>query len=233
MIKKILIVEDEPDIRELLSIHVKDLPAEVVKTDSGNQGLNYASTHVFDAIILDIMLPDVSGIDILKTLRAQNNQTPILMLTAKSEELDIILGLELGADDYLTKPFSIKELIARIKALLRRAEKQQDAQHTERSFEELSIDYKKCLVELASERIALTAKEYELLKLLSQHPGRSFSRKELLNKVWAYDFGGYEHTVNSHINRLRNKIEPDPENPKFILTAWGIGYRFNDQLVIA
>jgi len=233
MSKEVLIIEDDPDIRALISLHLEDIPVQTQQAADGNEGLKLAIQNSFDLLILDVMLPGISGIDILKELRSKHIQTPVLMLTAKSEEIDIILGLELGADDYLTKPFSVKELQARAKALLRRTATT-NAENAEVNaqtlkFEELEVNYHKACVYLKNNRVELTSLEYKLIETLSRHPGRSFSRKELLSQVWGYDFDGYEHTVNSHINRLRSKIEPDPDKPKFILTAWGKGYRFNDE----
>ena len=158
------------------------------------------------------------------------------MLTAKSEEIDKVLGLETGADDYLTKPFSVREFVARVKAIFRR-----ETIHQKKSdysivnilkIENLIIEQDKRKVILSGNRIELTPKEYDLLVLFAQHPGKSYSREDLLNLIWGYEFSGYEHTVNSHINRLRSKIESDFSKPHFILTTWGVGYRFNDELVM-
>ena len=185
----------------------------------------------FDLVILDLMLPGLDGLEICKKIRAENNYTPILMLTSKSEEFDKVLGLELGADDYITKPFSIRELKARVKAIFRRIaaeQKKMTAPTTDRklTFGELSIYLDKRKVLLAGERIDLTAKEFDLLALFATHPGRAYNRQQLLDIVWGYQFDGYEHTVNSHINRLRNKIENDAANAKYIKTVWGVGYSF-------
>ena len=180
------------------------------------------------------MLPGMDGLEICKRLREQKPRVPILMLTAKSEEIDKVLGLELGADDYLTKPFSIRELIARVKAILRRTQDQGNVamgrvQPTELAYDGLAIDLDKRRVTVEGTPVELTAKEFDLLALFASHPGKPFNREQLLNQVWGYSFSGYEHTVNSHINRLRSKIETDPSEPKFILTVWGFGYRFMDQ----
>jgi DNA-binding response OmpR family regulator len=180
------------------------------------------------------MLPHMDGISICKKLRAQDDFTPILMLTAKSEEFDKVNGLESGADDYLTKPFGVSEFIARVKAILRRQERhqKQSADSSKRllQFNTLEIDTEKRKVQLDGQRVELTPKEFDLLMLMANHPGRSYSRSQLLKQVWGYEFNGYEHTVNSHINRLRAKIEPQLAEPTYILTTWGIGYRFNDEL---
>lgn len=234
--RKVLIVEDDPDIVELLSIHLSDLDCDLDKADDGQKGYEFGLEHDYDLIVLDLMLPKMDGIEVCRKLRAKEVHTPILMLTAKSEEIDKVLGLETGADDYLTKPFSVREFIARVKAIFRRTEmtnnNKQSANGESKSlkFEELEIDVEKRKVLLNGNRIDLTPKEFDLLVLMANRPGRSYSREELLNLVWGYEFSGYEHTVNSHINRLRSKIEPNVAKPKFILTAWGVGYRFSDEL---
>lgn len=229
---KVLLVEDDVDIVQLLLIHLRDLRCEVEIEHNGKQGFNKAKTNNFSLIILDIMLPDMDGIEICGRLRALDIYTPVLMLTAKSEEIDKVLGLESGADDYLTKPFGIREFIARVKAMLRRARISAESPLLENIIEcsGLIIDPIKRKVVLNGQRIELTPKEFSLLVMLASSPGRSYSREELLELVWGYEFSGYEHTVNSHVNRLRSKIEPDFEKPIFILTTWGLGYRFNDEL---
>jgi two-component system alkaline phosphatase synthesis response regulator PhoP len=233
--KKVLIIEDDANIVELLTIHLYDLHCKVVAENDGRRGLELARDELFDLIILDIMLPGLNGIEICRKIRQANRQVPILMLTARSEEIDKVMGLETGADDYLTKPFSIREFIARVKVIFRRNEEYsvlQDAPANASviSCNELEIDLDKRKVTLDKARIDLSPKEFELIALLASNPGKSYSRKRLLNLVWGYDFEGYEHTVNSHINRLRGKIELDVANPKFILTTWGVGYRFNEEL---
>lgn len=231
--KRILIIEDDPSIVELVSIHLKDIHCELTKAYNGFEGLHLASTNSYDAIILDIMLPDIDGIEICKRIRAEKNFTPIMMLTARSEEIDKIIGLETGADDYLTKPFSIREFTARVKALIRRSELNNTDSLTVDEviqYGKLLIDTQKRKVTLDDVKIDLTPKEFDLLYLFMSNPGISYSRETLLNLVWGYEFSGYEHTVNSHINRLRTKIEPNLTNPKYILTTWGIGYRFTDEI---
>lgn len=232
MNKKVLIVEDDQDISELLEIHLKDLYCEVSIEGNGQKGYDLAKSEPFDLIILDINLPDKNGLDICRDLRNQKVKTPILMLTARSEEIDKILGLETGADDYLTKPFSVREFIARVKAIFRRIEMitSTDEDDDERiQIQGLDIDKGKRKVLKNGERIELTPKEFDLLFLLANHPGKSYTRERLLSLVWGYEFNGYEHTVNSHVNRLRAKIEDDLNAPKYIMTTWGIGYRFNDE----
>lgn len=231
--EKILIIEDDPDIINLVKIHITDLGFNLEWASDGQTGLEKALTINYKLIILDLMLPQLDGLEVCKRLQTEKKSTPILMLTAKSEEFDKVLGLELGADDYLTKPFSVRELIARIKAILRRLDaKEANSGINEETklltFGNLHIDLLKRKVTLAGNTIELTAKEFDLLALFAQNPGRTYTRQILLDLVWGYHFDGYDHTVNSHINRLRNKIELDSSNPKFIKTVWGVGYRFTE-----
>lgn len=232
--RQVLIIEDDTDIAELISIHLTDLVCEMRLSLTGEGGLELAAEHDFDLIVLDIMLPGIDGLEVCRRLRAAENTTPILMLTAKSEEIDKVLGLEIGADDYLTKPFSVREFVARVKAIFRRQSIQKKSNGPEENvlrINQLVIERYKRKVSLKGNRIELTPKEYDLLLLMAQHPGKSYSREDLLNIVWGYEFSGYEHTVNSHINRLRSKIEADFSKPQYILTTWGVGYRFNDELI--
>jgi len=229
--KTVLIIEDDRNIADLLEIHITDLGYNLDRAEDGESGLEKALTNKYSLVILDIMLPRLDGLEVCKEIRAIDKSTPILMLTSKSEEFDKVLGLELGADDYLTKPFGIRELIARIKAIFRRIDaakndRAKDGQKGKRIYGDLLIDLEKHKVTIAGKVLELTAKEYDLLALFASKPGRAFSRQELLNLVWGYQFAGYEHTVNSHINRLRAKIEDNPAQPFFIRTVWGVGYRF-------
>jgi DNA-binding response OmpR family regulator len=228
--KNVLVIEDDKTISDLINIHLKDLNCDVTRVYDGKEGLKEAIENNYDLVVLDLMLPNLDGLEICKELRKQDNYTPVLMLTAKSEEFDKVLGLELGADDYLTKPFAIREFTARVKAIFRRIEAfQKDPdQKDDINAGDLSIDVTKRRVTLKGERIELTPKEFELLHLLASHPGKTYSREQLLSILWGYSYSGYEHTVNSHINRLRGKIETDLSNPRYILTTWGVGYRFND-----
>jgi len=230
--KKILLIEDDDRIVELMDIHLKDIFCKSTWASRGEKGLHLALTEKFDLIILDIMLPDMNGVEICRRLRLEKNTTPVLMLTARSEEIDKIIGLEAGADDYLTKPFSIRELIARVKAVLRRTEINLNAFGSDAVITRgsLIVDPVKRKVVLNETKVELTPKEFDLLYLFITNPGRSYSRDALLNTIWGYEFNGYEHTVNSHINRLRAKIESDLSHPKYILTSWGIGYRFSDEI---
>lgn len=229
---QILVIEDDADIVELLEIHLGDLGYDVNWAKDGIEGLDKFRQKDYELIILDLMLPKLGGLEVCKRIREENKYTPVLMLTSKSEELDKVLGLELGADDYITKPFSIRELIARVKAVFRRIEADQarsndgKQKNTEMVFGELIIFPEKRKALLAGKQVELTAKEFDLLTLFAGNPGRAYSRQELLDLVWGYNFDGYEHTVNSHINRLRSKIEADPSRAKFIKTVWGVGYSF-------
>jgi DNA-binding response OmpR family regulator len=230
--RKVLVIEDEKEISDLLEIHLTDLNCEVTQADDGKVGLDHAINEQFDLIVLDIMLPTLDGIEICKEVRKREIYVPILMLTAKSEEFDKVLGLEIGADDYLTKPFSIREFIARVRAIFRRIDAVQktDKDNSIINIGDLKIDSQKRRVILKGKRVELTQKEFDLLHLMASHPGRTYSREQLLNMIWGYQYNGYEHTVNSHINRLRTKIEDDLSSPKFIRTSWGVGYWFNDSI---
>ena len=232
--KKVLIVEDDREIINLLSIHLEDISCHILKANNGYEGLDLALHEQLDLIILDINLPDMDGIEVCQKIRAKS-QVPIIFLTARSEEIDRVLGLEIGADDYITKPFSVREFTARVKAIFRRAQRADNTtsaseQHKTLQFDGLTIDIEKRKVVLESTVVNLSPKEFELLVLMASKPGKSYSRSDLLRLIWGYDFSGYEHTVNSHINRLRSKIEKNMNSPKYIKTTWGIGYRFNEDI---
>jgi len=232
-VKKVLIIEDDPLIVDLIRIHLRRLPADLIAAASGREGLDWLAHQPVDLCILDIMLPDMNGIDICRQIRQRDSRMPILMLTAKAQETDKVIGLEAGADDYLTKPFGILEFMARVGAMLRRGSLDQPDVHPPRlmiTHQALTIHTADRIVTLHGTRIDLTPKEFDLLVLLAQNPGKSYSRKELLYLVWDYHVAGYEHTVTSHINRLRSKIEADFAQPSYILTTWGIGYRFAQSL---
>lgn len=232
MTYKVLIIEDNQDIANLVSMHIRDLGCETVVVSDGARGLQQAIETAYDLIILDLMLPGLDGLDVCRELRKQSNYTPILMLTAKTSELDRVLGLETGADDYLTKPFSIRELLARVKAIFRRLEAfsgmDKETSLKTITISDLVINTEKRQVSLKNNPVELTAKEFDLLCHFVEKPGRVYTRSQLLDSVWGFGHEGYEHTVNSHINRLRAKIEEDPSNPQYILTVWGIGYKFSD-----
>ena len=226
-----LIIEDDDDIADVVSLHLKDLGLTAERAVDGRSGLQKALENTYAIVILDLMLPKMDGLAVCARIREKNAATPILMLTAKSEEIDRVLGLEIGADEYVTKPFSVRELVARIKALLRRVQADKDAaagaaDKGRIEIGALVLDFDKRRVTRAGATVELTVKEFDLLALFARTPGRTYSRTDLLNLVWGYQFEGYEHTVNSHINRLRAKIESDPGHPRYLRTVWGVGYRF-------
>ena len=236
MTRRVLVVEDDPDIGRLVTLQLAELDCESRLIADGVSGLAEAESGRYDLVILDLMLPRMDGLQICRRLRAGEQQTPILMLTAKSSELDRVLGLELGADDYLTKPFSMLEFAARVKGIFRRADRAQAAAAAAAApavqlieAEGLQIDLQRHEVLVGGKPVELTAKEFELLAYFARAPGRVFTRAQLLDQVWGYSHSGYEHTVNSHINRLRNKIERDPAKPDYVQTVWGVGYRFCDR----
>ncbi len=225
---RILVVEDERDIAELIRLHLADLDYDVSIAPDGHSGLRLATMQRWDLIVLDLRLPGVDGLEICRQVRANSEYTPILMLTSKSSELDRVLGLEIGADDYVTKPFSVLELMARVKAILRRAKATEAAPASDREplrINQLLIDPITRSADVAGKPVDLTAKEFDLLLHFAKNPGRVYRRAELLDSVWGYGHDGYEHTVNSHINRLRSKIEEDSANPDYIVTVWGVGYK--------
>ena len=226
--RNVLVIEDQKDIAHLVQLHLADLPCKVELAFDGRSGLAAAETKPFDLVVLDLMLPGMDGLEVCRQLRSRPVYTPIMMLTAKATEFDRVLGLEMGADDYLTKPFSIRELVARVKALFRRVEHLQNApaeapgtiQHGE-----LCVDLATRDVRVDGAAVALTSKEFDLLLHLVRNPGRVYTRHQLLDAVWGYGYDGYEHNVNCHINRLRAKIERDQARPQIILTVRGVGYK--------
>lgn len=226
--KRVLIVEDDPHIAELLRMHLHDEGYAVVHAADGHAGVRELERGNWDALILDLMLPGVDGLDICRRARAMTRYTPIIIISARSSEVHRILGLELGADDYLAKPFSVLELVARVRALLRRTDAL--ARHARGdsgrlALGNLSIDPIERQVQVEGKPVELTPREFDLLYFFARHPGRVFSRLELLNQVWGYQHDGYEHTVNTHINRLRIKVEANAAEPRSILTVWGRGYK--------
>lgn len=231
--KRILIIEDDSDIARLLQLHLNDIYQTVTIANNGLEGYHTCLSQAWDLIVLDINLPDKDGLEICRDLRAEQQYIPILMLTSKSSELDRVLGLEMGADDYVTKPFSIIELTARIKAIFRRMSVDQslstESQKVIAHAHHIELDPKLHKVLKHNIEVDLTAKEFDLLHYFLKHPGCVFSRSQLLNDIWGYGHEGYEHTVNSHINRLRSKIEDDPNKPQIIMTVWGVGYKLNEQ----
>jgi DNA-binding response OmpR family regulator len=230
MKRRILIVEDEADIAELLELHLRDLCDEVVIAADGHAGMRQAHARDWDLVVLDLRLPGPDGLSICRSLRRERRYVPILMLTSKSSELDRVLGLELGADDYVTKPFSVSELLARVRAIFRRVDswsREHEAPGQTVALGRLAIDPACRSVRVDDRPVELTAREFDLLLHFARHPGRVFRRSELLDSVWGYGHEGYEHTVNSHINRLRAKIEQDPSHPDCIVTVWGVGYKLD------
>ena len=227
--RKVLVVEDERDIAQLVSLHLRDADFDVVIAEDGHAGMREACARAWDLVILDLRLPGPDGLSICRALRQNGDYVPIVMLTSKSTELDRVLGLELGADDYVSKPFSVSELMARVKAILRRVEAMQACNNPvvdERvQAGDISIDPATREVHVKQRPICLTAREFSLLLHFARNSGRVFSRAQLLDSVWGYGHDGYEHTVNSHINRLRSKIEDDSADPKYIVTVWGVGYK--------
>ncbi len=222
---RVLVVDDDHHIGELLTMHLEELGLKVTHVADGLRGLELALTDSFDLVVLDVMLPGKDGVDICRELRKGNIRAPIMMLTFRGEEIDKILGLEIGADDYVTKPFSIREVCARAKALLRRAGNVEGPKQQSLEVKGVSIDPLTREVKLKGKLIDLTSTEFDLLFFLAKSPGRAYSREQLLAGVWGYSSGAYEHTVNTHINRLRSKIEADPANPELIQTVWGVGYK--------
>lgn len=233
MAKAALVIEDEADIATLVELHLKDICESVTVANDGHRGMELALQQDWDLVLLDLQLPGKDGLQICRALRESGSTVPIIMVTAKTTEFDRVLGLELGADDYLTKPFSVRELVARARAIFRRGEMlDHAAPDTERqqiSAGDLTIDMATRHVTTAGVPVSLTAKEFDLLTHFARHPGVVFTRSQLLDQVWGYGHDGYEHTVNTHINRLRGKIENNPSSPAVLTTVWGVGYRFETQ----
>lgn len=236
MTDKVLVVEDDLDIADLIRVNLIELGVDIEHQDNGDLALQQALTGHYDLLILDVMLPGKSGLDICREVRDKKPEQAIIMLTAKNSETDRVLGLELGADDYMTKPFSVRELQARVRSQLRKVHVLRNANQNQQSDEDkplvigrLNINQKTHQVMFKNQELDLTATEFELLFHLASHPNQVFSRSQLLESVWGYHHSGYEHTVNSHINRLRAKIETDATTPKIVQTVWGVGYKFNPQ----
>jgi DNA-binding response OmpR family regulator len=226
--KRILIVEDDPHIAALMQLHLRDEGFFVAQVSDGDEGLRRLEEERWDAVVLDVMLPGVDGLEICRRARAMDRYTPTIITSARGSEIHRILGLELGADDYLAKPFSMLELIARIRALLRRVEALSRPAEAAAGIVRagaLTLAPLERTATLAGEPLELTPREFDLLYFLARHPGQVFSRAELLDRVWGTQHGGYEHTVNTHINRLRAKTEADPARPQRIVTVWSRGYK--------
>ncbi len=231
---RILIIEDERELAQVVKRHLDDAGYEARVVARGDIGLRTASSESFDLIVLDLMLPGLDGLELCRRLRAQQLYTPVLMLTAKSAEVDKVLGLEAGADDYLTKPFGVAELVARVKAIFRRVEalsaQSKGEQKPLRFGDVLLIDPRSREVRVRGREVALSPREFDLLWHFAQNPGKAYSRAQLLDAVWGYGHEGYEHAINCQINRLRMKIERDLEKPEVLLTVWGVGYKFAEHL---
>ena len=232
--RRVLVVEDEAEIAELVALHLRDAGYMVEVATDGGQGLAAAAGGTFDLVVLDLMLPVLDGLALCRSLRSNGHGVPILMVTARESESDRILGLDCGADDYLTKPFSLRELVARVRAIFRRIELQAQAPSPNPldsallEVGDISVDPGRRVATVRGEDVRLTPREFDLLLFFCQSPGRVFRRMELLQEVWGYAYEGYDHAVNSHINRLRSKIEEDPNAPELILTVWGVGYKLNE-----
>lgn len=224
---RILVIDDEQSILDLVEMILKREGFQVAAAADGKSGLSLFDSFKPDLVILDLMLPDTNGHELCKEI-TKRRRTPIIMLTAKNDIIDKILGLELGADDYITKPFDTRELIARIKAVLRRLEKNNGANEKITGSYELSVDLENRKVLKRGSYVELTLKEYELLEVFVVNPNKVFSREELLQRVWGYDFMGDSRVVDICITRLRKKIEDDSSNPKYIITVFGFGYRFGE-----
>lgn len=227
--RRALVVEDEADLAELVGLHLRDLGLQVTVCRDGQVGLDLASRESWGLLVLDLSLPGVDGLEICRRLRAADRYTPVLIISARGSEQERILGLDTGADDYLSKPFSVLELIARVRAILRRVESSPGSAAAQPRIiraGDLEIDLERRQARRAAVRLDLTARELDLLAHLAANPGKVFSRAQLLDQVWGSTRDAYEHTVSSHINRLRAKLEPDPAEPHYLLTSWGAGYCF-------
>lgn len=236
MTDRVLVVEDQKEIAELIKINLLEISLVVDVVESGEKAMQMLDKTNYSVVLLDIMLPGISGLDVCRKLRDSKPEQAILMLTSRDSETDRVVGIELGADDYMTKPFSVRELQARVRGLLRRVhllnELQQNNQQTLKpsaciSIGKMFIDNTKHIVSLNGRELDLTSTEFDLIYYLASHPDQVFSRTQLLSSVWGYHHSGYEHTVNSHINRLRNKLEQDVTKPEIVQTVWGVGYKFN------
>lgn len=222
----ILIVEDEKPIREFIAINLEREKFAVLEADSGEKALELLKNHRVDLVVLDIMLPGIDGYEVCRSIRSDYPDTAVIMVTAKSTDIDKILGLELGADDYVSKPFNTYELIARIRSVLRRTRPSEPEQPDTLEDGQIKISYKARLAFKDGERLELTPKEFDLLVTLAQNPGVAFDRNRLLDLVWGQNYFGDTKTVDVHIRRLREKVEDEPSHPVYIETVWGVGYRW-------
>jgi DNA-binding response OmpR family regulator len=231
MNEHLLLVEDDDDIAGALRLHLEGAGYRLHREADGRLAMAAIDQRRWDLVLLDLMLPGADGWEVCRHLRARHASTPVIMLSARSAEAHRVLGLELGADDYLAKPFSMLELVARVRALFRRLEQMRSAapQRDEFAFGPFRLDVVRRELLRGHTLVPLTLREFDLLHFMLKHPGRPFSRAELLHRVWGEGFDGYEHTVNSHINRLRNRIEENPREPRRVVTVWGVGYRFDPE----
>lgn len=228
MKKRVLLVEDEQEIADIVKLHLQDLGLEVTHAAEGVRGLTLVLKNQWDLILLDLGLPQIDGLTICQQVRQFNPTTPIILVTARSSEAERVTGLDSGADDYITKPFSITELIARVKAIFRRVDAVRDAPQSDViTVNDIILNPTARTVSISGKPITLTSREFDLLSFFAVSPERVFNRKELLEQVWGYQHDGYLHTVNSHINRLRAKIEKVPGSPQYIQTVWGVGYKLS------
>ncbi len=227
MSKKVLLVDDEKTLVKALTFNLEKEGYQVIPAYDGEEALKLVETETPDLIILDLMLPGVDGFEVCRKVR-KSLDIPIIMLTAKGDDIDKILGLELGADDYMTKPFNPRELLARVKAIFRRTETQGTSLNSLIKIQDLQIDLYQHKVRVKDNEVDLTSKEFALLNILASNPGRVFSREQLLQQIWGYNYYGDARTVDVHIRHLREKLESDPSNPRYILTVWGTGYKFRE-----
>jgi len=225
-VKKILVVDDEPTLVATLKYNLERDGFQVVTAEDGESALNLARSHRPDLVLLDLMLPGLDGFQVCRILRREM-QAPILMLTAKGDEIDKVVGLELGADDYVTKPFSMRELLARVRALLRRADIRPEGEREVLTSGDLSVDLAKREATRSAQAVPLKPKEFELLAFFMRNRQRAFTREQLLNQIWGYDYAGDTRTVDVHVSWLRQKIEDQPQKPARIVTVRGLGYRFD------
>ncbi|WP_458414157.1 response regulator transcription factor [Schinkia sp. CFF1] len=231
MAKKVLVVDDEEKIREMISSYLKNEGYETLEAADGKNAVDYVNSEQIDIVLLDIMMPEMDGYEALKEIHMIQKNTPVIMLTAKTDEIDKIVGLELGADDYITKPFSLRELTARMKAVLRRT----NADHEDHDDEvlirgDMSINLSTYEVFIDGKKVNLTPTEFKILVTLAQKPGRVYSRMQLMNVAFGEAYANYERSIDTHVSNLRRKVEEDPHNPNYIHTLYGIGYRFGGEL---
>lgn len=231
---KILVVDDETNILELIKFNLEKDGHQVITTTSGEEGLRLAKIEQPDLIILDVMLPEPDGLEVCRRLRSDQvtSMVPVLMVSARDDTLDRVMGLEMGADDYIPKPFSPRELSARVKAALRRTKHKKPALMTSRELKSggIVLDIEKFQVQVEGEVVSFTPKEFKLLKILMSRPGKVFTREQLLDRVWGFDFNVDTRTVDVHVRYVRQKIEPDPANPTYIKTVRGVGYKFSENV---